>query len=245
MKKKISVMLLVAALLMTGCGTFRMQRGSGNMMTETRAVNGFRAVRLATFGELKLVEGDIESLVVEAEDNIMPRIATRVSGGELFIEFEDSTGLFGRNPGSISPTRPVRYTLTAKTLDGIHLSGAGTISAEKIRSGDLMLRISGAGSMNLSKISADMLAITLSGAGWLQLDGVTKTQAVHMSGIGEYRGRNLIARDTFITISGAGSATINSSDSLDATISGAGNVRYAGNPRLRETITGAGRVRQE
>ncbi len=49
------------------------------MKTESRDVPGFTRLALGTIGELTLVQGEEESLVIEAEDNILPLITSEVT----------------------------------------------------------------------------------------------------------------------------------------------------------------------
>lgn len=52
--------------------------GSGNSATERREVSDFDSVSLAGDGALVLTQDGTESLVVEADDNILPVIATDI-----------------------------------------------------------------------------------------------------------------------------------------------------------------------
>ena len=84
--KKFMVLLGVALLgtLLSGCG-FHYIRESGKTATETRAASGFDRVELNGYGEVILVQGDTESVEVEADENYLPYIETKVSGGTLHL----------------------------------------------------------------------------------------------------------------------------------------------------------------
>jgi len=50
---------------------------SGVVISETRDVSGFDSVDVSTLGELTLIQGATESLVIEADDNLMPYVKPR------------------------------------------------------------------------------------------------------------------------------------------------------------------------
>ena len=147
MIKHMPLFLPLLALVLSGCEIIdeglkaERIRGSGRVMQEKRDVQGFSQVRLASVGDLNIVQGDSESLTVEAEDNILPRIQTVVEGGTLVIRTERGV--------SLSPTATIRYTLVVRELTDLELSGSGNIRTAPIRSQDLRVRISGSGDVRL------------------------------------------------------------------------------------------------
>lgn len=54
------------------------ERGSGTMKTETRQVSDFRAVEISYPAEVVISQGTSESLKIEADDNVLPGLQTRV-----------------------------------------------------------------------------------------------------------------------------------------------------------------------
>lgn len=82
MKRAIFFTMTLTALLFTACLG---KRGSGNLITEEREVSDFDRVELASDGELMLTQGGSESLIIEAEDNVMSYITSEVRGGTLVL----------------------------------------------------------------------------------------------------------------------------------------------------------------
>src|SRR6266568_1526911 len=67
-----------------------------------------------------------------------------------------------------------------------------------------------------------------------------------LSGASDLKARALQARVVQISITGAGSAVVNATDTLRVAITGAGDVTYFGNPKTVEKhITGAGSIRHK
>jgi hypothetical protein len=233
MNRRLLFPLILVALLLSGCGV---SAGSGHVITESREVSNFDQVSLSSVGELVITQGDEESLEIEAEDNVVPKIETEVRERTLYISMKRPF------PETVIPTKPIRFHLTMKEITGILFSGAGSIRGSSFETERLELAISGAGRVDISSLSAEELEITLSGVGDLHVAGEVPEQEVNLSGSGAYDARGLESEVTTVTISGAGSATLWVKDSLDVSISGLGSVRYYGDPAVTKNITGAGGV---
>jgi hypothetical protein len=210
--------LVILALFLSACTfTVSYDEGSGVIVNETRQVSNFNEVAFTGIGTLFITMGDEELLEIEAEDNILPRIETKVRGNRLEISFDSDQW-----DDLIRPTEPIRYFLTVITLEEVNLSGLGDV------------RIEG--------IEADRLVLTLSGAGRIEASGEAGDQVINVTGAGSYDGGDLRSENTDVNLSGAGSATVWATEFLDVNISGLGNVRYYGNPQIRETVSGLGNL---
>ncbi len=73
-------------------------------------------------GDLTVAVGPVPSLSVEAEDNIQPYIHTSTQGGKLVIEVSND-GF----PVILLPSRPIRYTLTVRSLRSVQSNGSGRV----------------------------------------------------------------------------------------------------------------------
>ncbi len=216
---RIWVVLLILGLVTSACAIpLRYEEGSGVLVTEQRDVSGFDRVSFEGFGTLIITHGSEESLTIEAEDNILPRIETRVHGGTLEIGFDTD-----RWKDIVRPTKSITYTLTVITLDGIALSGAGSIEARGI--------------------DVERFDVELSGAGSIEISGFAAAQEINVSGAGSYDSAELQSEHIDVNISGAGAATVWATESLDVNISGVGNVSYYGDPQVRENVSGLGNLK--
>jgi hypothetical protein len=211
-------------------------QGSGNVITERRDVSGYRAVAFSGIGELTIDQNGSEGLTLEGEDNILPFIRTEVRDGVLLIGPE---GL-----GTFNPTRPLRFNLSARNMDGVDVSGAGSARAASLEAPSLQLGVSGAGSLTVGTISSGDLRVHISGSGYMAASGRVSNQRVNISGSGEYRASDLSSSAARVSISGAGAAVLRVSETLDADISGAGSVRYIGNPTVSRHISGVGSIQK-
>lgn len=216
---RIVLVLLVLGLALSACTIpVRYEEGSGVMVNEERDVSGFDRVSFEGFGTLIISQGSEESLSIEAEDNIMPRIETRVRAGTLEIGFDTSSW-----QDVVRPTKSITFTLTVVSLEGLNLSGAGSIKAQDME--------------------ARRFDVGLSGAGSIDITGSAESLEINVSGAGSFDGGEFMAEQVDVNISGAGNATVWATESLDVNISGVGNVSYYGDPQVDETISGLGNLK--
>ena len=190
---------------------------TSGVRSEPRDVSGFDEVELRGVGNLSIEQTGSESLSVEAEEDVLPKIRTEVENSRLTI---------GPEPNSmISTTKPINYRLTVKDLNALEVSGSGDVEAEGI--------------------DTDELAVTISGSGEVEISGSADSQEVDLSGSSDYKAEDLESREAKIDVRGSGSATVNVSDQLDAEVSGSGSVEYVGDPTINQDVSGAGEVRKQ
>ena len=211
--------------------------GSGNIITEEREVSGFDRVTLSGFGDVSLKQGAEESLTVRTDDNIMPYVRTEVRNNTLVLDFDDKGW-----ERSYNPTDGIHFDLVVKDLQRIDISGTGSIEIGKFETDDLIVDLSGVGSLEISDFTADELVVRQSGTVTMIVAGQVKGQELNHSGVSSYHAGELESETTIIDISGAGSATVWVTESLDIEISGIGNVIYYGNPRVVQNISGLGKL---
>jgi hypothetical protein len=211
-------------------------RGSGNVISEERAVSDFNKISFSGVGNLIIQQSDKETLKIEAEDNIVPKIQTRVDDQTLKIDYERSWFSF-----SFRPNKPINIYVTVKNLEKIEGSGATTIKSQSIKTEKLEIKGSGAAKADLS-IEVQQLNSEISGAGDFVISGKADTQKIEISGAAKYEAKNLLSKNADILVSGAGLATLNAQEKLDVQISGAAKVSYLGNPQVTQKISGAGKI---
>lgn len=238
MKKYLFFSIAIIAVLMLNACAFSITQGSGKVVTETRQISGFDQVALSGIGSLTITQGDKESLQIEAEDNILPRIETIVQNRTLQIRYQNNDW-----QNNVVPTKPIKFSLSVKNINGMELSGAGSITSSNIKTDNLIISSSGAGSVKIGMLTAQSLTANLSGLGGCELAGKVNSQNVVISGTGSYNAPDMESQNTTIIISGAGSSTVWSASSLNVTISGAGSVRYYGSPTVTKTISGIGSIK--
>jgi len=211
--------------------------GSGVVVSQTRTVPDFTAVTINYPCEVVIRQGASTSVVVEAENNLLPQLGTRVANGVLTIEDTQANWAQRVNPG-----KPVRITLTVKDLNNIEFPSAGSIQVVGLNTSSLRISLSGAGEITLSSVNVPDLNLNMSGAGSIHADGSVTELNADVSGLGSFEGKDLAVQAAQVNISGAGSATLWVAKQLTADISGVGSVNYYGSPLVHQDVSGLGSV---
>lgn len=211
--------------------------GSGKIITETREVQDFLSISISYPAEVLIQQGKVESVKIEAEDNLLPQLSTEMENGTLVIKNKEANW-----NKRVNPTKPVRITVMVKDLRDLDFSSAGTIRIEKLATDDLSVSISGTGSLTIEQLDTRKLDCRLSGAGSINAAGVADDLKLVISGVGSFDGTDLFSQTADARISGAGSATVHPKNDLSASISGTGSIRYFGSPTVSQHVSGLGSV---
>jgi hypothetical protein len=203
---------------------------------ENREVGEFNAVSLNGAGELTITQSEKESLVIEAEDYLLPLIKTQVKNGVLVIDFDSDV--------TIGPTKSIKFDLSVKELNSVNVAGAALVRSEGLKSNRLAVTVDGAGLVKLNRVEATEVSTTMNGAGNVELAGNVVRQVATLNGLGNYKTHDLNSKNAQVTVNGAGGATLRADENLNVTINGAGSVTFYGNPRVTQNITGVGIVRR-
>lgn len=199
---------------------------------QARDVSDFQELELDGIGTLILQQGDVESLTIEAEEKVLNRITTEVRRGRLII----------RPDRSFRTNEPITYYLTARRLTAIDVSGSARVEGTDFTADTLHLSAAGSSSIAISNLTATSLDVEGSGSGGFELGGTVDDQEVVMSGAGAYAAGNLASLVATVTTDAAAQATIQVSESLNASAGGASRITYLGNPQVQQQTSAAGSI---
>jgi hypothetical protein len=229
--------VLPLLLLVVACnvgGTTTTVDGSGSAATETREVSGFRSVSFALPGTLHFEHAEEPTLRIEADDNLLPHVVTRVRDGDLRIGPEENTRL--------QPRSPLRVYVSAPAIEAIRTAGSGSVEAPNLRATTFSLTIAGTGDAHLSNLQADVLEVQLAGSGNVEMSGRTRRQVLQLAGSGGVDALELESDSLDANVIGSGSAVVRVRDWISANLVGSGSVSYAGDPEVTSRSVGSGRV---
>jgi hypothetical protein len=191
-------------------------RGSGIVKTESREVAGFSSISFKSVGKVTMQQTGKESLMITAEDNILPLLENRVADNILYLTIAKD--------GKINPTKPIEFVVQVKSLESLNTDGVGSIEAQGIQGKRLAVAMDGVGEVAIAG-SVDVLDLTL-------------------AGVGSFQGEQLKTKQSTVRNNGMGSAVVNVSEQLDATVSGVGSIEYIGSPQVKESVQGVGSIKQ-
>jgi len=211
-------------------------RGNGSIRTEQRSVGNFNGV--ASHGSFDVyVSSGAPSVKIEAEENLLPHIETRVNGNVLHIRTDREIWL--------RPTRQIKIFVSAPTFTSIHSYGSGDIIGQSTITDSSTLELGVSGSADI-KMDVDAPAVTseINGSGNIDLKGKTKSFKSEIRGSGDVRAMDLQSEEATVKIYGSGNANVSASVKLDVHVAGSGDVRYKGNAQVSSNINGSGSVKK-
>lgn len=212
-----------------------MQSGSGNLKKEERTLGEMTGVMSMCSADITITEGTSDKVEIETDDDILPLIETRLSGGKLTISSKES----------IKPT-VLRVRLQIKKASTFLMNGSGSINAIGNFTGEnVHFGVNGSGDINFNSIKADNVKVEVSGSGNVMVKGKTDKNYVEITGSGNANCLDLDSRATKVEIMGSGDAFVAAEKELYISIFGSGDVEYKGNPADLSTKTvGSGKIRK-
>jgi len=233
--KTITLLILFIALGLGQNVIAKRVKGSGKVIKETRSLSSFHSLDVGGAFNVELIKSDEEKIIIETDDNIMPYIKTKISGGELEIY----------NDIDINNPTKLGIIIYYKNFDELDISGAAELfSSDILETESLEFDFSGASEITL-KIKVTNLDAEISGASKVDLDGNAANAEFDISGAAEVRAYGLEINKMDLEASGASNVRVLVLDKFTIDASGASSVRYKGSPSLNvEDVSGAASFRK-
>jgi hypothetical protein len=226
--KNISLLALLA-ISVPGC-VINLQdsiSGNGNVVKEQRDLEEFTGIKVSSGIDVYLTQGDVQEVVVEADENLQEWIRTEVSGSLLTVGTEKS----------IRTAKAKKVWITCKTLNRIDISSAGDVNGESLfKVSKLDIDMSSAGDLRL-EVEADEINLSISSAGNANLKGKTNILKADLSSAGDLDAYELEAKIGDVSVSSAGHAKVYITEEASLRSSSAGDIKYKGEPRIKEIHT--------
>lgn len=229
-----SILLLFITLSSSGCMYLNGVDGNGHVVTENRDVSSFDAIKVGGAFNVILTQGNSEALTIEADENLLPLIETRVKGGTLVISTKEN----------IRDAKELNIYITFNKIRKLNFSGACDVKSKGVLSfSTLDFDASGASEIKL-ELNADKMTCDYSGASEIEFSGTAGVCEIQISGAAELKAYDLECEEMELDLSGAADAKVNVTKSLRVEASGAASVRYKGNPSIDQRVSGAGSVQK-
>ncbi|MEL6356984.1 MAG: head GIN domain-containing protein [Bacteroidota bacterium] len=210
-----TILYLVILLFLTisACDDTESFVGSDNIITEDRAISNFTGVRASENIIVNITAGTENSVIVRANDNIIDRVRTEVSGNVLQI------GLRNGNYRNID------------------------ISAEIVMADLSFLRASDAAEITAGAFdNLDELRLEATDSGEIEVTGSTTELSIVSSDGAEIRAFGVSAIRCDVNVSDGADAEVNVSQEITGRVSDGGDLFYRGNPILNVSTSDGGEV---
>jgi hypothetical protein len=193
--------------LLAGC-----VQGAGPVTSEIRELRPFSSIEVGAGILLEVQIGAPDRLEVRAQSNILPVIATDVSGGTLTIDARED----------FTASEPVTVTVVLPALVAVSMNGGAQARIGGIDAAALELTVKG-GSQLAILGNADTVALTVDGGSAADLAG-------------------LAAARISVAFDGGASATVAAADEVTGTASGGSRISVLGDPRVSVEVSGGAEV---
>ena len=214
--------ILMTALIALFSVVANAQDLSGKRVSRDLAVESFSAIKASGVVELNLVQGDKESVTVDADENLQGYIHIVNNGKTLEI---DTRKLNNKN---MKGNWKLYVTVYFRNLDKLSISTVGHVKNEgTLRFSDLKLDVSSVGNVDL-KLDADKLDLNTSSVGNIELAGSARSAAMRNSSVGNIRAEAFKVKTMEVNNSGIGNMDVNAESITSFQGSMLGKVRNRG-----------------
>lgn len=236
MKKFYAAMLIAMAVIsLSAC---KKVTGVGPVVSESRTTADFSSIEFEVPGKIRYIKSETREIVIEAQQNIIDLIETRVRSENLRI--------FVRNNYNLKSHEEILITVRSPYIHSIAMKGSGDLDIPGIFNPENgHLSISGSGNITVNAVENKKLDIRIAGSGNVDiLDGEVEHTQLSISGSGNINMLGVESAKVTSNTSGSGTIRVSVSELLDAKISGSGDVYYTGSPVVNADISGSGKVRK-
>ena len=207
--------------------------GTGTAIKEMRNVEQFQAVSLYTGARVIIRQGNADSVVVEAENNVLPLISAHVDGGTLTVE----DARHYKSPSA-------EVVITVRRLNGIATTATVAVTAEGLSSENLSLSMGGSSAISLRAISVGKLRASLGGSSVLKISGVADDFFAELGGSSALRSTEFAAKSVSVNGGGSAQAVVWATQSLRLSLSGSAGVSFFGVDSPTVATSGAAMVKR-
>lgn len=201
--------------------------GNGKSVTRDITITSFDALKASGIFELKLSQGDKETVKIEADENLQEYFTVRNDGSKLVIDMDK---LKNKN---LKNANKLRVYVTFKKLKEMELGMVGnTVSEEALSFEDLDVKNKSVGNVDL-QLTANKLDLENKSVGNVTLKGKASDVTVKNKGVGEFEAGGFVVQNMDIENNGVGHAEVNAEKQLKVKDSFLGKVKNKGAAQAR------------
>jgi hypothetical protein len=230
--KNLFIMAMMS--LLPGCDWFNSSsmESSMSITKEERALESFDELKIAGQFDVTLTKGNEHKIIIEANQDVMPCVATQVQNGELNV--------YVSNP-NITISAPIVVHVHYNKMNEIDIAGAVMLKADRLHAPQLDITASGASQISAS-IETDRLEVEGNGTSRFDLSGAAKKQKIDISGASVYNAGDLQSSEADVSASGSAHITLHAAKKILGELSGTALVSYKGSAKLDVKTTGAASI---
>jgi hypothetical protein len=228
--KKIFSLLLAGSLMAQGATAQKNEtiEGNGKLVTRDIAIKSFSELKASGVYELKLSQGNSESVKIEADENLHDLFLVSNDGDKLVISMKKMNNV------NLKTKNKMRVYVTFKNLKDLELSTVGNVASEKsLTFNDLNLENRSVGNVNLA-FTANKVDVKNTSVGNVTFTGKAQTAVFKNSGVGNLEAGDFVVQTLNIENTGVGNAEVNAAKELKVKDNMLGKVKNRGAAPVRK-----------
>lgn len=202
--------------------------------TEDRDVPEFDSLTVSAGIRATVEIGPRRPVRVDADDEILRLVETRVEDGALHIGFKPHADIRGDHRVSV--------TIQTPQLRAIGASGGSFVRATLTRAATSALQASGGSELHVRGVEADRLDVQGSGGSVFEIDGRASSLELQMSGGTRLQGRNLSLKDVVVQASGGSQGELRADGRIRGNLSGGSELHVRGGAKATVSASGGSSV---
>ncbi len=209
MKNKLLLLIAISSLAFVGCIRINYVEGNYQIVSQKRHLQSpFSKVEMQGSFDLEIRDNKSDTIIVQAESNLIDNILTEVNNGVLIIKTP-----FHRN---IKPNEPIIIWCKMSAIESVRMEGSGSIDCDDLTNNNTSIIISGSGDIHATKITSASANCMIEGSGDIQIDSIK-------------------SGDTKFTIDGSGDINAHvSCNNFKSVFEGSGKIKIKGNSQLAD-----------
>lgn len=217
------IIAAIVALLFTSCNqVFDGIKGNGNVQTEQRKITEpFTKISVNRGLEVIVEQGDEVLVEVEADENLLSHITTKVENGTLIVTTDEN--IYSAKSEIIRVKMP--------TIEALEASGGSNLSSNETLKGLNLVVKSDSGSEIDANVEFDNITSESTSGSNISLTGKALKYTSSSSSGSETDAKNLLANDVISQSTSGSSSEVHPIVSLKAKASSGASIEYEGTPK--------------
>ncbi|HQN94629.1 MAG TPA: head GIN domain-containing protein [Prolixibacteraceae bacterium] len=233
--KKLNIKLMIFAsmayFMFSSC-TANVRQSSKESFDKEYEIKDFTKIKFEGGYNVKLIQGDKGSLVMNTTEQIHNRVNIWVDDDMLHVKTKID---------NLSPEE-INLTIVVAQLDYIKVEGGVFLTNDDyLVQKNLKLEVEGGAHIDM-KIKADTFRTKASGGVNMEFEGNANLFEAISEGAGNIDADHFESKVVDCRVSGVGNATVYATDELRAVVEGVGKIGYRGTPSVNKQVNGIGMV---
>jgi len=205
-------------------------KGNGDVVEENRKVGSFDEIKVSRGINVYISQGEKTKVVVEADENLLEAIITKMDGNTLKITTD----------ANIRKSKSKKVFVTCPNISVIKsYAGSNVYSENTIASKNLEISASAGSNIKL-EVDAGELYVTSSAGSNIKLEGTAEIFKGKSSAGSNIKAEDLFTNDCLARTSSGANIWISAKNNFEGHASSGGNVFYSGNPKTTDINKSSG-----